>query len=177
MKQKFSCLFLFLLMSVGIYAQKSYELVNIVDQFGDPTGEIRYIIPIQNGLFSNTATTNSKLTGWLYINLGDTTKNKKFKINHIVMSYKLFEYDKYEVNETYYSPSARLYDAEDNIVETIKLKHPANTVKAMIDNTNVRVAKVTTSTTNGLSEYSWNLYQDSFTFLREYMRRRGYFEK
>lgn len=177
MTQKISCLLLFLLMSVGMYAQKSYEIVNIVDKFGDLTGEIRYIIPIQNGRFSNTATSNSELTGWLYLDLGDTTKNSKFKINHIVMSYRLFEYDKYEVTESHYWPSARLYDADDKIVVTIKPNHPANTVRAMVENPNAVVAKITTSTLDGLSTYSWNLYQDSFTFLREYMRRRGYFDK
>jgi hypothetical protein len=55
--------------------------------------------------------------------------------------------------------------------------HPANTVRAMVENPNAVVAKITTSTLDGLSTYSWNLYQDSFTFLREYMRRRGYFDK
>ncbi|MBQ6963653.1 MAG: hypothetical protein IJP79_08120 [Paludibacteraceae bacterium] len=167
---------LFLLLSFTSYAQGSYQIINIVDDFGDPTGKLCYTIPFQNGHFSNSATKDARLTGRLNIVLGDTTKSK-FKISSIAMGWEFYEYGKYRVDDEYYWPSARLYDANNNVVKTINKKHPAAIVKAMVENSNIVKAKVTTSSLDDSKDYSWIMYNDSFTFLREYMRRRGYFDK
>ena len=78
---------LFLLLSFTSYAQGSYQIINIVDDFGDPTGKLCYTIPFQNGHFSNSATKDARLTGRLNIVLGDTTKSK-FKISSIAMGWE-----------------------------------------------------------------------------------------
>lgn len=64
---------MFLLCSVVFGAE--WELVNLVDQFGDKTGDVVTTISIENGTFSNAATSNSKLDGFIKVGANSISFN------------------------------------------------------------------------------------------------------
>lgn len=62
---------LFLLISCIMYGAEWRE-TRMVDDFGDETGEVRISTDIENGSFSNSATSNSKLDGFIQVGKSKT---------------------------------------------------------------------------------------------------------
>jgi len=52
-----------------------WELVKLIDEFGDNTGDVVITTSIENGIFSNTATSNSKLDGFIKVGTNSISFN------------------------------------------------------------------------------------------------------
>ncbi|MBR1687143.1 MAG: hypothetical protein IJ710_01245 [Prevotella sp.] len=80
----------------------SWELMAYKDEFGEK-GSQKYLLLMGNGIFSNSATTNSKMTAILYMDKND-------------FSFKLIEYNSSVVKNSH-SYTYRIKDAEGGIYE------------------------------------------------------------